>query len=493
MLWAGLMGLEFKSQTIRRRIKIFFIVIICFIAMTTSGYVMNIFGLKSDLTVIEDYYFLANNILELRRFEKNLIFDLGQSIYNYEQVSYHLEAVEQKSIQLAEAISQTVGKQEYLQFNKDIQHYKKHLSYGKITNNESAEIRARGKAMVDFTENLVDLKRKEIHATLHNTLVGFLIFTVGGFVIVLGVFFIQTKSILNRLAFIQRSTKSLTSGNWMPIADDASKEDEISNLIEAFNQMVEVTDLNQKRLIQSEKLASIGVFSSGVAHELNNPLNNISLTLDTLKEEFDSLSADEAKEMLANIIIQADRASNVVRNLLDFSRDTSTLLEDEIDIRQVINGTVKLVGNQLKLENIQLDLDFPDNLSPVRGDFQQLQQVFLNLFLNSIYSISDSGLVTIEVREDPNGMIRIDFSDTGCGIPPDKLDTIFDPFFTTKPLGDGTGLGLSIVHNIIWKHNGLIEVKSKTGRGTTFSIFLPVAERKSNEQIGIEDVADSSN
>jgi signal transduction histidine kinase len=346
---------------------------------------------------------------------------------------------------------------------------------------------------VDFSDRLLDLKKKEIHATLHNTLVGFLISTMGGFLIVLGVFFIQTKSILNRLAFIQRSTKSLTSGNWEPIADDTSKEDEISNLIEAFNQMVKETNLKQKQLIQSEKLASIGVFSSGVAHELNNPLNNISLTLDTLKEEFDHLSASEAKEMLANVIIQADRASNVVRNLLDFSRETSTLPEDEIDIRQVIDTTVKLVGNQLKLENIQLDLDFPDNLSPVRGDFQQLQQVFLNLFLNSIYSISDTGLVTIEAHEDSSSMIRIDFSDTGCGIPPDKLETIFDPFFTTKPLGDGTGLGLSIVHNIIWKHNGFIEVKSKTGRGTTFSIFLPIIDKSISDQTGNENAESSRN
>ena len=347
--------------------------------------------------------------------------------------------------------------------------------------------------MVDFSVNLVDQKRKEIHTTLHNTLVGFLIVTGVGFVFVLGVFFIQTKSILHRLAFIQRSTEKLTSGNWEPIDDDTSREDEISNLIEAFNQMVKETELKQKQLIQSEKLASIGVFSSGVAHELNNPLNNISLTVDTLQEEFDQLPASEAKEMIANIILQTERASNVVRNLLDFSRDSSAIPEDEIDIRKVIGGTVKLIGNQLKLENILLDMDIPDNLPPIRGDFLQLQQIFLNLFLNSIYSISESGLVTIEAREDPNGMIRIDFSDTGCGIPPDKLETIFDPFFTTKPLGEGTGLGLSIVHNIIWKHNGFIEVKSKTGRGTTFSIFLPIVERKINEQTGNENVASRRN
>ena len=482
----------FKSQTIRRRIKIFFVVIICFIAMMASGYGINIFELKSDLTVIENYYTLANNILELRRFEKNLIFDQGKTISNYDQVLYYLKAVEQNSIRLADKIINSVSEPEYLQFNKDIQKYKENLSFGKITDANIREIRARGKSMVNFSDNLVGLKQKEIHTTLHNTLVGFIIATVGGFVIVLGVFFIQTKSILHRLAFIQNSTKKLTSGHWEPINDETSREDEISNLIEAFNQMVKETELKQKQLIQSEKLASIGIFSSGVAHELNNPLNNISLTVDTLQEEFENLSASEAREMIANIMMQTERASNVVRNLLDFSRETSALPEDEIDIREVIEGTVKLIGNQLKLENIQLDMDIPDNLSPVQGDFQQLEQVFLNLFLNSIYSISESGLVNIEAREDSNSMIRIDFSDTGCGIPAEKLETIFDPFFTTKPLGEGTGLGLSIVHNIIWKHNGFMEVKSKTGRGTTFSILLPVADRRI-EKTGNEDATSSRN
>jgi signal transduction histidine kinase len=487
------MRVEFKSQTIRRRIKIFFIVIICFIAMMGSGYGINIFELKSDLTVIEDYYTLANNILELRRFEKNLIFDLGKSSYNHDQVLHYLDAVEKNSIRIADKIKHTIGEQKYLQFNRDIEKYKENLANGKITNANAIAIRASGKSMVDFSANLVELKRKEIHTTLHNTLVGFLIVTGVGFVFVLGVFVMQTKSILHRLSSVQKSTEMLTSGHWEPIDDDTSKEDEISNLIEAFNQMVKETELKQKQLIQSEKLASIGVFSSGVAHELNNPLNNISLTVDTLQEEFDSLSASEAKEMLANIIIQTERASNVVRNLLDFSRDTSAIPEDEIYIRKLIDSTVKLIGNQLKLGNIQLDIDTPDNLSPVRGDFQQLQQVFLNLFLNSIYSISESGLITIEAQEDSKGMIRIDFSDTGCGIPPDKLETIFDPFFTTKPLGDGTGLGLSIVHNIIWKHNGFMEVKSKTGRGTTFSIFLPIVDRTISEQTGNENATSSRN
>jgi len=227
------MSVEFKSQTIRRRIKITFIVTICFIALMAIGYGINIFELKSDLTVIEDYYILTNNVLELRRFEKNLIFDLGKTSYNHDQVLYYLDAIQNNSIRLAEKITHTVGEQDYLRFNRDMGKYKEYLADGKIAKYDVTSIRAIGQSMVSFSENLVALKRKEIHTTLHNTLVGFLIFPVGGFIVVLVVFFLQTKSVLHRLAFIQNSTKKLTTGHWEPINDETAREDEISNLVEA--------------------------------------------------------------------------------------------------------------------------------------------------------------------------------------------------------------------------------------------------------------------
>ena len=118
----------------------------------------------------------------------------------------------------------------------------------------------------------------------------------------------------------------------------------------------------------------------------------------------------------------------------------------------------------------------PDTLPAVRGDMKEMQQVFLNLFLNSIYAIDGGGLIHIDGKMGPPGYIQIDFNDTGCGIPDEKLGHIFDPFYTDKPVGRGTGLGLSIVYGIIKKHRGYIEVRSKVNVGTTFSIYLPIVE-----------------
>jgi signal transduction histidine kinase len=167
----------------------------------------------------------------------------------------------------------------------------------------------------------------------------------------------------------------------------------------------------------------------------------------------------------------------VVKNLLDFSRAKTPELK-RLGIRDVIEETLKLVKSQLLIGDIQLKLDISDNLPPIRGRRQDLQQVFLNLFLNSIDATGPQGTVSIKAHAVSGGFIRIDVTDTGTGIKPDDMEHIFDPFFTTKEVGDGTGLGLSLAYGIIRSHDGHIEVKSKPAKGTTFSIFLPEAQQE---------------
>jgi signal transduction histidine kinase len=234
----------------------------------------------------------------------------------------------------------------------------------------------------------------------------------------------------------------------------------------------------QEQLVRSRKLAAIGTFSSGIAHELNNPLNNISLTADSLQEEYNTISEAEGREMIADIITQTDRASSVVRNLLDFCRETPPL-QSLINIRDVVMGTNKLIKNQLRLGAIWFEEYIPETLPKVQGDFKELQQVFLNLFLNSIHAMEGGGLIHVEGMSGPPGYIKVEFSDTGIGISAEKIESVFDPFYTTKLVGQGTGLGLSIVYGIIKKHGGYIEVRSKVNVGTTFAIFLPIANYNS--------------
>ncbi|MBW2082541.1 MAG: GHKL domain-containing protein [Deltaproteobacteria bacterium] len=218
--------------------------------------------------------------------------------------------------------------------------------------------------------------------------------------------------------------------------------------------------------------SSIGTFTSGIAHELNNPLNNISLTAETLLEESDTLDKGESKEMILDIINQASRASEVVRNLLDFSRTEAPSLK-KLEVKTVIQETVKLVRNQLMIMGVKLELNLPEDILPICGNLHNLEQVFLNLLLNAIQAMPDGGKITISAKQAEEGYVAIEVSDTGVGIKPDALEKIFDPFFTTKPAGRGTGLGLSIVYGIIKKHGGYVEVKSQEGVGTTFTVYIP--------------------
>jgi two-component system, NtrC family, sensor kinase len=238
--------------------------------------------------------------------------------------------------------------------------------------------------------------------------------------------------------------------------------------------------------VQSRKLASIGTFTSGIAHELNNPLNNISITAESLLLNYaDSLPA-EIGEMLDDILAQSDRASLVVRNLLDFSR-TERPVFSNLDIGEVIDRTLALIKNQLVVARIRIEKEIAPDLPAIHGKLQDLQQAFVNILLNAIQAMPEGGNITIRAGQGPHEDLRIDLSDTGPGIGPDALERIFDPFYTTKTAGQGTGLGLSIVYSIIRTHGGTIEAHSDAGKGTTFSIYLPIHAAKKADENEIPD------
>jgi two-component system NtrC family sensor kinase len=293
-----------------------------------------------------------------------------------------------------------------------------------------------------------------------------------------------SKGILKPVALMQQATEEAAKGTFRPIIYESGREDEVTHLIETFNEMAKQLETKQEQLLQSRKMASIGTFTSGIAHELNNPLNNISLTAESLMEEFTDITKDEASEMMMEILAQADRASQVVKNLLEFSRTERPLLL-ELNINEVLDRTIKLIRNQIMVTGIHLKRENSVKLSPIKGRSQDLQQAFINILLNSIQAMKDlsgENIIAIRTGLGPDGYIRIDFSDTGIGIKPEDMKYIFDPFYTTKPVGRGTGLGLSLVYGIIRTHGGYVEVKSEIDKGTTFSIYLPIAENDGKEE-----------
>lgn len=234
-------------------------------------------------------------------------------------------------------------------------------------------------------------------------------------------------------------------------------------------------DLTERReleaqLIQSAKLASVGVLAGGIAHELRNPLCISSSAAQMLLES--PFNKKLQKECSEKIYSGINRASHIIENLLRFARPTEGQF-DHVIINDILDETISLIGEQIKLERICIEKKLSNNLSLIEGNTNLLKQVFFNMMLNAANAMGNGGYLTITTKPSAGRDVNIIFTDTGCGIQKKNLDKIFDPFFTTMPVGKGTGLGLSISYNIIKQHNGSISVKSVVGKGSDFIIKLP--------------------
>lgn len=234
----------------------------------------------------------------------------------------------------------------------------------------------------------------------------------------------------------------------------------------------------EEQLIQSAKLASLGVLAGGVAHEINNPLTGVlgysQLLLATISEN------DPHRADLEEIERSAMRCKCIIDNLLRFSRQQKFAFEI-VDVDQVIEDTLVLIGNQLQRNNVRIIKDIVPGEPAIRGNSQQLQQVFINIIHNAFDAMPDGGELSIATRVGTD-RVEVSFRDTGTGIPADIIDKIFDPFVTTKPPGKGTGLGLSVSYGIVQKHDGEIRVENAPECGSIFTVSIPlVAERREKE------------
>ncbi len=246
----------------------------------------------------------------------------------------------------------------------------------------------------------------------------------------------------------------------------------------------------QAEAARGEKLASVGLLAAGIAHELNNPLTGV-LTFSHLVRKQLPEGSPEAED-LDLVIQETKRCATIIRRLLDFARE-KTPEKKFSDLNRLINETVQLIGQSAQVADITIETDLDPDLPTAWIDEDLIRQVIMNMLVNAEHAIGTNGTISVRTRlrtdragADPNSgptpMAEIVISDTGCGIPEDDLQKIFDPFFTTKGVGKGTGLGLSVSHGTIEAHGGLIEVESKVGEGTTFSVYLPLGGSHKEEQ-----------
>ncbi len=227
----------------------------------------------------------------------------------------------------------------------------------------------------------------------------------------------------------------------------------------------------EMQLLQSQKLAALGVMAGGIAHEIRNPLAICSSAAQFLME--DEIATQFRKECAQKIHSGIQRASTIIENLLRFARPSARTDIGPVDLCLLISETLALVANQAKIQKIAVTCDLPCTSVVISGISSLLQQVFINLFLNAINAMRDGGQMSISMTTSGSAVL-IRISDTGTGIGKSDLDKIFDPFYTTSPVGKGTGLGLSICYSIVQHHFGSIEVESFEGKGSTFTVRLPI-------------------
>jgi len=260
---------------------------------------------------------------------------------------------------------------------------------------------------------------------------------------------------------------------------------EVAVLGQAFNTMLAELEETQVQLIRKERLASMGQLAAGVAHQLNNPLGTILLFSDLLLQDLPE--GTQGREDVQMIAQEARRAKEIVAALLNFARQQKVWAHP-IALDTMLHEIAERARQQPAYEHIRIVEQIAPDLPRIEADPVQLSNVFVNLMDNAADAMPKGGMLTIKADLSPDRQsVVVQVKDTGCGIPPENIKRIFSPFFTTKSLGQGTGLGLSIAYGIVKMHHGAIQVKSQVGKGTTFTVTLPVHRPKSDTQASLPE------
>ena len=469
------------SISIRAKIAVSFALffILSFTVTGWSYWILTKLENKIEFLEIADSYLVE--IQQARRFEKNYL------LYgtNLDDALEHLNIADGILKRKTKKIEMILGKDHFKTMAALMFKYHDQLILlGKAkTKSEKAlivtNLREFGAQMVSFAEEFLEKEKNSAGRMFLLAKRVPLYFMATLFLLMVFVLMFLTKQLLTTLNRFMVYTKRIGEGDFSPIMPARKYKDEFTKLAEAFNHMIKELDHNHKVLLESHKLRAIGTLVAGVAHELNNPLNNTLLTASMLIEDFHTLSEKEKIEMINDVINETERSQRVVKNLLDFAREGETVVSS-LEIDKIVKDSASLVANQVKFAKVYLKLDFESNLPRIFGDEQKLKQVFINLILNAVDVLPPEGEIRINVKKDKlPGYVLITFQDNGPGIPEHIQGRIFEPFFTTKGQGKGTGLGLSVSRGIIKKMGGYIHLTSSPGLGTMFTVSLPSTDSPS--------------
>lgn len=432
---------------------------------------------EKKFSFMEHAYQLDNVILKIRRYEKNY-FLYGTP----EALSVHQDYLDkaQTTIKIVDdQLALLKVHPQIMELKVLIENYSDNFS--KLADSQSLDpatlealvetTREIGKQMTDKSSQLLQFERTQLQTIFHELKVRMNLWSA--IAINLGIImpFLTFFKIFRPLKIIKNATRSIAKGKFKKI-EVLNTRDETQQVMEAFNTMVRELELRQDQLVQSKKLSSIGTLTAGVAHQLNNPLNNISTSCQIAMSDLEDNDTVMLEKMLKNIDQETLRARDVVKGLLEFSRSEKFKLRPTF-LAKIVKRVVQLAKSEVPAD-ITVEITIPGDLE-VPMDPQRMQEVFLNLIINAAQAIEQRGFITITAEADTkDDVVVISIQDTGPGIPEELQGQLFDPFFTTKEEGKGTGLGLAVVYGIIQKHRGEITVHSELGQGTSFVIRLPL-------------------
>jgi signal transduction histidine kinase len=474
------------KPSLRRKVVVGYYAVAALIAVASAFSFGELKALEDKMMLAERMSELFDATLEVRRFERNYFLH-GQDADRAEAGRYVAKA--RSLLDGGQAVLLAVETPSRLtEFRALLDRYDAELAVvgaaGRGASAHEPRLRALGKDLVGIAEEMAGAERQLVKLSLARFR-GLLVVFIGAsvaFVVALGK--ALSASVAAPLKELETSVAAVSAGKRGRLYT-RSRDREVVAVIEAFNHMLKELELRQKNLVRSEKLASLGTMLSGVAHELNNPLSNISTSCQILLEELGELDPAAQKEMLEQIDQQTGRARNIVRSLLDFARERE-FRRETVPLRPLVEQTLGFVRGEVPAKTA-IKVDIPEDVA-VFADAQRLQQVFLNLIKNAIEALGGRGEIAISARKtvavagEGFGDVSCDVAgdaadivvaDDGPGIAADALPRIFDPFFTTKEIGKGMGLGLFIVYEIVEQHEGCISVESRRQHGTRFRIRLP--------------------
>jgi signal transduction histidine kinase len=473
------MKFRFQSSIHNKVSYGYYICLALIIIVALSNY-LNLRRIDRKITFSFTVAELFDTTLQIRQFEKNYF--LYKSKEDYSENLRFTEKAEDIIQSNKEAIKKLSIRPDIYALEIDIGEYKslmqRYFRMDKLLNpvetyTLEGDIRAKGRKIVNATEYILTTERKYIQSLIVSSkriLIGSVVL-----LIIVGCIIGQylSRMVVRPLKQLEDNMQRIADGRFDALSTGSSDR-EIISLGNAFSRMIKEIESRQMRFIsQSEKLASLGTMISGIAHQLNNPLSNISTSCQILHEEIEEADINYKKELLQQIEGQIGRAKAMVHSLLEFSKKKE-FKGEPLPLKDLVDDTIRLIRGDIPTK-VDVSVSIPEDVWLI-ADKQRLQQAILNIIKNGIDAIPDEGKVSISAKEDiKNNNVEVKIQDTGIGIEPENIERIFEPFFTTKADG-GSGLGLFVTREIIKEHEGLIAVDSVVGQGTTFTIKLPLKE-----------------